>query len=261
MAHEVEELRQRVDALAAELRELKLTRREKMLRLLRTRRRAVIAFMLCFGLVPAGVGAFTTPNTFTAGTPAVAADINANFAAIKTRFDAMENKSWRLIHETDVSTATNQVDITGLDGDVDFQYTVRFKLISGNAAGGGYYTLQPNNDATGANYGTKQMGGNANASNVQISTVLPTSGIYVGYTNGINQITVCDMTAFTKTGSGRIFSTMIANAISGTTINDSIGAAITVWNNSASNITSLRLTSQNANGIGVGSHIEVWARR
>lgn len=257
-----DQLEKKIAELSSELAELRLTRAQKALRTFRRNRRAFSGFFACMILLPIALHAFTYPNAdFVAGNPAVAADVNARFTAIKTRFDAMENKTWRLISETDVGTATNVIDITGLDGDVDFQYTIRFKIISGNAAGGGYYTLQPNGDATGANYGTKQMGGNANASNVQISTALPTSGIYVGYTSGINQITVCDMTALTKSGSARIFSTMIANAISGTTINDSIGSAMTVWNNTAGNITSLRLISQNANGIGVGSHIEVWARR
>ncbi|MFO1471572.1 MAG: hypothetical protein U1F27_11095 [Turneriella sp.] len=262
MNEELQQLKQRLAALEAEVTVLKLSRAARAWRRVQASRRAVTAFVLCFAAIPLALHAFTTPNTFTAGTPAVAADVNANFTAIKNQFDAMENKSWRLIHETDVSSATNQIDITGLDGNVDAQYAMRLKLISGNAAGGGYYSVQPNADATGANYGTKQMGGNANASNVQISTsATPLSGLYVGYTAGLNHVAVSELSNYAKTGSVRVFFISLANGISGTSVGDSIVSGISVWNNTGSNINSFRLVSQNANGIGVGSHIEVWARR
>ncbi|MFZ5630250.1 MAG: hypothetical protein ACOY5B_14050 [Spirochaetota bacterium] len=260
MSHELQQLRERVEQLAAELAELRQTRRERFVAWVRRSRRTLTALVLCFVVVPVAVSAFTTPNTFTAGSPAVASQINDNFAAIKTRFDDMENKSWRLISEADVGASTNQVDITGLNGDSDFEYQIRIKIISG--ANGGYYTLQPNGDSAGGNFALKGWSGNAHNDNVVISTTaLAVPGIYVGFTNAISQQALSETSVFSKGGNSRVFLTQRANAISAASVTDSIGTTYTVWNNSASNITSFRLVSQNINGIGAGTHIEIWARR
>ena len=57
---------------------------------------------LCTGLisVSANAGQLNTPNSFSAGTPAVAADVNANFDAVETAVN------------------DNDTRITGLEGDV-----------------------------------------------------------------------------------------------------------------------------------------------
>lgn len=257
----IAQLEEQLLRLSAEVEALKLSRTQAVLRAIRRRKRAVVGFVACMVVLPIALHAFTYPNAdFVAGNPAVAADVNARFTAIKTRFDDMENKSWRLVSETDVGAATNQVDITGLNGDSDFEYQIRVKIISG--ANGGYYALQPNADSTGANYNLKGWSGNAHNDNVVISTTaLPVAGIYCGYTNAVGQQSISENSVFSKTGNSRVFFTHRANAISTTAITDSIGTTYTVWNNSANNITSFRLISQNINGIGVGSHIEIWARR
>ena len=257
----ITQLENTLKKLSADLDELKLSRAQKALRALRRNRRALGGFFACMVLLSVALHAFTYPNAdFVAGTPAVAADVNARFTAIKTRFDDMENKSWRLVSETDVGGATNQVDITGLNGDSDFEYQIRIKIISG--ANGGYYTLQPNADSAGGNYALKGWSGNAHNDNVVISTTaLAVPGIYVGFTNAVSQQTLSETSVFSKGGNSRVFLTQRANAISATNVTDSIGTTYTVWNNSGSNITSFRLVSQNINGIGVGSHIEIWARR
>lgn len=257
----IAQLESRLQALTAEVAELKLSRAQKTIRAVRRNRRALGGFIACMIILPLALHAFTYPNAdFVAGNPAVAADVNARFTAIKTRFDDMENKSWRLISETDVGASTNQVDITGLNGDSDFQYQIRLKIISG--ASGGYYALQPNADGAGGNYAIKYWGGNAHNDNVVISTTAPpTAGVYLGFTNAPGQQTVSETAVFSKSGTARVFITQRANAISSTAVTDSIGTGYTVWGNTAGNITSFRLISQNINGIGVGSHIEIWARR
>ncbi|MBN4073295.1 hypothetical protein JYT23_00500 [Mariprofundus ferrooxydans] len=55
----------------------------------------------------AWAGALTIPNTFTAGTPAVAADVNANFTAAKT---AVDDNNTRITANT-ASATTNTTDI------------------------------------------------------------------------------------------------------------------------------------------------------
>jgi len=56
----------------------------------------------------AWAGALTIPNTFTAGSPAVAADVNANFTAAKT---AVDDNNTRITANT-ASAATNASNIT-----------------------------------------------------------------------------------------------------------------------------------------------------
>lgn len=55
----------------------------------------------------ASAGALTIPNTFTAGTPAVAADVNTNFSAIKTAVDDNDAR----INTVTASAATNASDV------------------------------------------------------------------------------------------------------------------------------------------------------
>ena len=52
-------------------------------------------------------GDLTIPNSFSSGTTAVAADVNANFAAVETAVD-----------DNDVRIATNTSDITGVEGSI-----------------------------------------------------------------------------------------------------------------------------------------------
>ncbi len=57
--------------------ELKLSRTQKAMRLVRTKKRLIAATLFCFVGIPLLHAA--VPHTFTAGTAAVAADVNANF--------------------------------------------------------------------------------------------------------------------------------------------------------------------------------------
>ncbi len=73
---EIAELRCLLQKQSAALAELKLSRTQRTLRLMRTKRRLVVATLVCFVGIPLLHAA--VPHTFTAGTPAVAADVNAN---------------------------------------------------------------------------------------------------------------------------------------------------------------------------------------
>ncbi|MBV6492449.1 MAG: hypothetical protein LDLANPLL_00443 [Turneriella sp.] len=62
------------------LAELQLSRTQKTLRLMRTKKRLIAATLFCFVGIPLLHAA--VPHTFTAGTAAVAADVNANFTKL-----------------------------------------------------------------------------------------------------------------------------------------------------------------------------------
>jgi hypothetical protein len=61
---------------SAMLNDLRITRTQRTLRLMRTKRRLVVATLVCFVGIPLLHAA--VPHTFTAGTAAVAAEVNAN---------------------------------------------------------------------------------------------------------------------------------------------------------------------------------------
>ena len=84
---------------------------------------------LCTGLisVSANAGDLTTPNVFSAGTPAVAADVNANFDAVEAAVD------------------DNDARISGLEGDVSMGDATTFFLpdetpAAGDVVGSGVLT-------------------------------------------------------------------------------------------------------------------------
>lgn len=258
MNDELQQLKQRLTALEAEVTILKLSQASRAWRHLRAGRRAIMAFVLCFAAIPLAVNAFTTPNTFIAGTPVVAADVNANFTAIKNQFDAMENKSWRLIHESDVGTATAAINVTGLNGNVDKTYLVIARFVNGTGSAANYY-VQPNGDA-GTNYGQQYIDGSG--------TGTPSKGNPgANTTTGLHTCTAaagtsCEAqaTLFGVPGFARV---LFANEVYNVTPGAVGGLQLIAnsWNNTAANITSLNIMTLTANGIGVGSHIEVWARR
>lgn len=153
----------------------KITELESRLQNLEKRRRwkrtVVVAALL---VIPFGLWAATIiPHSFTDGETLSAEKLNANFHALAAKIDAMEGKSWRLIYETDMTSATTSLDNTGLDGDTDHEYLIISRIRGGN--GTGHYA--------------------------------------------------------------------------------------SAWNNTGANITTMRLLSSTTNGIGAGSHIEIWARR
>jgi hypothetical protein len=245
--------------LTTELAELKMSRAQKAIRTFRRNKRIVLGTVACFVVIPMALQAFTIPNTFTAGTATVAADVNANFTAIKSQFDAMENKSWRLISEIDVSTASNQVDITGLNGDIDMEYKILAKLTSGNASGGGYYALRPNGDATAGNYDGKSVSGDG--ATPASSGLAPTIGVFFGYSSSLSSVAMVEISVLAKATSVRVFAGDIVNDIISGLISSSVGKMYYTWNSPGTNITFFRIVSPNTNGIGAGSHIEIWARR
>jgi hypothetical protein len=62
---------------SAMLNDLRITRTQRAIRLMRTKKRLIVTTLVCFVGIPLLHAA--VPHTFTAGTAAVAADVNANF--------------------------------------------------------------------------------------------------------------------------------------------------------------------------------------
>jgi hypothetical protein len=245
------ETRTAIEALKAEIEALKLSRTQRIFRALRQNKRIVLASTV---LIPAAIFAFSIPNTFLAGTPTVAADVNANFTVIGNAISAMENKSWRVIFEMDVPSNSTSVNISGLDGNSDKSYMLIARFTNPTGSGTTYYA-QPNGDSA-SNYAYQYVGatggtpgvGSASSTGYHICSALSGTG--------------CEITGtcFAPTGLARVFFAQQAFHVTPGAVAGFQNIA-TSWNNTGSNITSLLITSGTANSIGAGSHIELWARR
>jgi hypothetical protein len=253
----IENLEEQLSQIQAELAELKLSRAQKVIRSLRRKRRAITGAIGCLIFIPIAVHAFTIPNTFIAGTPTVAADVNANFTAIKDQFDVMENKSWRLIYELDVSSNMTTLTVTPVNGNLDKAYWILGRYVNNSGATQSYF-VRPNGDNT-LNYGSTYIYGASSAVGSGTSTANFQDGLYHCYSLTATQ---CEATStmIAVSGAFRSMQTQFSYNVTPGYVGG-IELFGSTWNNSIANITSLEITSSAANGIGAGSHIEVWARR
>lgn len=164
----------------------------------------------------------------------------------------------RLIYETDVTSATDTVTVSGLDGNVDVRYYLSIRFV--NSIGGGCtYYLKPNNDSS-ASYGYQETDGNNSAVSSARATAQST-GMFLTDSNSVTGglLALFEGTMIAKTNAHRGLIAVTSRQIN-TDLISIAGILNSMWNNSSSNITSLVFTS-GSNCIGAGSHIEIWARR
>lgn len=224
-------------------------------------------FAIALGLIGGGLLAVAvtgTFNTFTSGGVMKAADINANFASLKAAIEGIPTQqSMRLIYEYDVPATTGSIVVSGLDGDSDVEYMIVTKF-AGATAGGGDFQIELNGDSTLCNY------------KVQVITAYETGsvGSYIGCPgsggglsiNGTGgtaltagTIFVTNLYLFAKTGSRRVGLYEPGKTLS--TSESIVYSGMIWWENTTSNITTMRFFYTNGNGIGAGSRIEIWAKR
>jgi len=81
------ETRAEIEALRAEIRELKLSRAQRVVRAMKRNKRIVAALMAIGIVIPVSIYALsiTKSFTFTAGNPTVASEVNANFDQLFTK--------------------------------------------------------------------------------------------------------------------------------------------------------------------------------
>jgi hypothetical protein len=217
-----------------------------------------IGFLLA--ITTAGIFAVSvtgTFNTFSSGALLKSSDINTNFATLKTAIESIPSQpSMRLVHEKDFTTAAQTYTVTGLDGNTDVQYQIYTRIRNQSGSSTDLY-LRPNGD-TGSNYGFQLIAGNNTTPAASRSTSF--TGMLLANSILAGQIGQTTNTCYMKTGFERSCISTGVGGISGTTMFQTDVDA-SVWNNTSSNVTSLDFYSSQTNGIGVGSHIEVWARR
>jgi hypothetical protein len=156
---------------------------------------------------------------------------------------------------TDYYGAATQYVITGLDGDEDEEYQLITRIVN-NYNGPVNYYLRPNNDSTAGHYGYQDLNGD----NTSVAAYRGTeSGIYLTGVGALNEVFFSKTILYSKSGYVRTALVSAESSISGTTVGG-IWLNGFSWNNSADNITSLQVFTEVANGLGVGSVIELWKK-
>jgi len=175
----------------------------------------------------------------------------------QTNTGGLTKKVWVQIatHDT-VGSAETSFSFSGLTGDTDVIYQIRGMIVNA-INGSNNIFMQPNADATAANYDNEQgfdENGSAGASNTGGSA----TGIQLINAKNLNDITVFFGELYAKTGVNRTYVGFCGDAMGATF--DSLRQT-GVWKNTATQITSLTIIDSSATGIGVGSHFELWTPR
>jgi hypothetical protein len=224
-----------------------------------------IGIGIILALTTAGIFAVAvtgTFNTFSSGSVMKSADINANFASLKAAIEGIPTeKAMRLIHETEVPTATTSFDITGLNGDSDIEYEIRGRFITPNTSNVGFYSLL-NLDATTSNYSVGALIGNSGNANPYRQLNATDTGLWLCGAVSTSNTSFCNFRTIIYAKSGFTRSSITTSFLyknSGSSWE--LGLYGGNYSVTGTNITSMRILSNQTNGIGAGSHIEVWAKR
>jgi len=165
---------------------------------------------------------------------------------------------WQLIYENLLTSAATSVTISGLDGNTDKEYKLVVRHIGGYDGGNSTIYLRPNNDS-GANYGYQRLVGQDSTASALQGTA---NQFFLNINSGcaLNELHLSEHLLYAKSGYVRTLVSKAAEKISGTTVN-SICLIGQSWNNTADNITSLVILANQTNGMGIGTHILLFAKR
>ena len=164
--------------------------------------------------------------------------------------------TWQRVYSNTLTEAATSITISDLDGDTDEEYRLIARVVSG--ANTATTLLRINNDSTANIYGNQSL-------EAQATNIYPSRGtasfIYIDANNSAQgALMFADLIIHAKSGFVRTVLGKYTSNISGTTVT-SIGMVGQSWNNTADNITSLVIFSDVANGLGVGTVIELYAKK
>lgn len=156
-------------------------------------------------------------------------------------------KHWEMIWSTQVVTAVSSITVTGLNGNVDGSYWIKGILISPDVTGGNLFVeISTDTDVNSYRYSV-----NGSAINTLRGFYFALAGTSANQ-NGTSQFT---HVFEAKSGARRC---MLGQ------IDSDTGVYFTVtnkWLNTVDNITSLTFNKSTISAIGIGTIIEIWAKR
>jgi len=150
----------------------------------------------------------------------------------------------------ELSSPTTSITISNLRGDVDESYEMICRFVQNGATAAACW-LRLNND-TGSNYGRERL--RATGSSLTANQSTGQSAIRLGGATAAGNIAFSSTLIYAKSGRIRLTVSNRASDITGTTVSirDMSGAS---WNNTADEITSMTVLSNQTNGMGVGTRI------
>ena len=173
-----------------------------------------------------------------------------------------DDSLYKLIYSTTVGTDSTSISITGLLGNTDKTYIVRTRIYNGTGGTIGYDGTI--NADTGTNYGNRNtVAAGVDGTNVYTNSVVNATSIRYGFgyaTASESCFAEMIISADTWASEVRTGMSITASDVAGEVI-ARITRFVFVWNNTSDEITSIQITATGASGIGVGSKIELWARR
>lgn len=153
-------------------------------------------------------------------------------------------------------SAVTSKTFSNLLGDTDLVYYIRARIVNGYN-GAVNYLARLNNDS-GTNYGTQRFSGiNTTAAAARVTNATGMFLVDIAAKNNLGQVdlVVCARSGVARTGVSSKSATITGNTVTG------VYEYGQVWSNTADQITSLVVLADKANGIGIGSSIELWCRR
>lgn len=164
--------------------------------------------------------------------------------------------TWELVEEKNIGSATNSTTFSGLTGNTAEWYLMTLMIINDDASGA-LYGIRLNNDS-GNNYGRQLF--RAVGSTKSATQGTSDNQIYlVSNTTTQNYYTFANILIAAKSGYIRTYVMDAAENISGASISGIYRVAGS-WNNSADQITSIVVVSDQTSGIGVGSYIALYRK-
>jgi len=158
---------------------------------------------------------------------------------------------WTVVKDSgELASAVTSYTFSGLNGDVDGEYHLIVRIISGASSNGVY--LLPNNDSTSGHFGTQVMGGYGTDKAAIRYATLGGWLLYGQYSLTNNYVHFADVHIQAKSGFVRTCTVFDANNITGTTV-AAVSMQAQSWTNTADNLTSLVVSASQASGIGIGS--------
>ncbi len=176
---------------------------------------------------------------------------NVNIAGSITTAD---KSLWGLIGETTLTDTATSIEFTGLDGDVTTTFMIHSNIVS--VSDGVYYCYLIINGDSAANYGIQQLraeNATATASRGQGSAI----NIYSHLTSGSGS---ARLSIHAKSGHERTILINKSGYSNSTTVYD-IESNAYIWNNTADNITSLKIYISPGSAMNTNTNIQLWGRR
>lgn len=194
--------------------------------------------IMLFRRTPAG------SDTDATGIPTGDLDVQGDFTA-----DVMQK-----VYENTLTASAASVTISGLSGDTDTLYNLLIRQVGG--ADQVWSGFQFNADA-GANYGVQALSG-TDSSVAAYRETASNNGYLTLTASATGEKTQSETLIYGKSGTIKPNLITSVTGISGTTV-PQIRLLGGVWNNSANEITSLKILADTAGILGINTHIELWA--